>query len=308
MELDISLNDYTEEEVDKSIETSTLVETVSEESLVPKDQSFLGLDISEHSAGICIYSEGIRSTYNSVLNFSDNSPFKEVRLRRELKLDLSSLISGKKFNAIIVEDAFQGPNPYVTRILYSINTAIDELILDGVVECNEFYRIQNGVWKKWLSRLDSDGEYKGLKDKLKVEKILASIDITETGEGFQDRLDATGMVIGYLLCRGEARKASEKKSKKRVQWGDIGLCYAGTGIELSSSIEDGIEDRIYVPNGERLSKKKMLDYLTENPKAVFISDDKIVLGRFASELNLPYIEGGGYLAFWVKSSKLEKYI
>lgn len=304
MEFNIGL----EEDQEVVNETLPSLSAISEESLVPKNQSFLGLDISEHSTGICIYREGIRKTYNSVLNFSENSPFKEVLLRRELKSDLSDLVGGEKFDVIIIEDAFQGMNPSTTRTLYAINTAIDELILDEVVECKEFLRVQNSVWKSWLAKLDTEGLYKGLKDKIKVEKLLESIGITESGEGFQDRLDATGMVVGYLLCKDEVREKEEKKKKKRVEFSDIDICYVETGEELSYAIEDGIEDRIYLKPNERYSKKRILDYLTDHPEAVFISSEPIKLGRIASELNLPYIEGGGYLAFWVKTKKLNKYL
>ena len=311
MEFELGLNELAEENntvKDEEIQSSLLFLEITEKTLIPENQSFLGLDISEHSTGICIYRDGIRKTYNSVLNFSEKSPFKETLLRRELKGDLSGLISGQKFDVIIIEDVVQGTNPATTRVLYAINTAIDELILDGVVECNEFYRVQNSVWKRWLCKLDPDGKYKGLNDKVKVEKLLESIGITESGDGYQDRLDATGMVVGYLLCKDEVKENEEKKKKRRVEWSDVGICYAGDGTELSYGIEDGIEERIYLKSGERYSKKKILDYLTDKPTAIFISSKKVVLGRVASEMGLPYIEGGGYFAFWVKTSKLKKYL
>lgn len=306
MELDMDLGevDFTEE---KEIEEKVFLE-VSESTLIPKEQSFLGLDISEHSTGICIYRNGKRQTYNSVLNYNNTSPFKEVLLRRELKSDLSELIGGQEFDVIIIEDAFQGVNPATTRTLYAINTAIDELILDEVVKCKEFIRVQNATWKKWLFTLDSDGKYKGLKDKLKISKCLEDIGIIEEGEGNQDRLDATGMVVGYLLCRSEAKEVIERKKRKRVEISDVGMCYVTSDVELAYAVEEGIEEKVYLSTKERYSKKKILDYLTDNPEALFISEEPVMLGRIAVELKLPYIDGGGYFAFWVKSSKLYKYI
>ena len=304
MELDMDLGEleYEDEHEEK------VFAVISEETLVPKDQSFLGLDIAEHSTGICIYKDGKRKTYNSVLDYNSKSLFKEVLLRRELKADLSELIGGEEFNVIIIEDAFQGVNPATTRTLYAINTAIDELILDEVVKCKEFVRVQNSTWKKWLYTLDSEGTYKGLKDKVKISKCLEDIGITEEGEGYQDRLDATGMVIGYLLCRSEAREVVEKKKRKRVEMSDVGMCYVASDVELAYAEEEGIEERIYLPSRERYSRKKILDYLTDNPEALFISEEPVMLGRIAVELKLPYIDGGGYFAFWVKSSKLYKYL
>lgn len=306
MEFELDLVTGLEEE-NNSVSTDRIFSEINEDTLVPKTGSFLGLDISEHSAGICIYENGKRSTYNSVLNFSEKSVYKEVLLRRELKVDLLGLISGKQFDAILIEDAFQGVNPYTTRLLYALNTAIDELILDGEVTCKEFLRVQNGTWKSWLYVLDSNGTLKGMKDKLKVQKCLESIGIFEEGKGYQDRLDATGLVIGYLLCRDKASDLVKSKKKKRVTIEDVGMCYIEDSELLSYEIEDGIEDIVYLKQGERLSKSKMLDYLTNQPNTVFISSEPVKLGRLASELKLPYIEGGGYLAFWVKSSKYKKY-
>lgn len=306
MEFDLDLVSGLEEE-ENPIFTDKTFSEITEDTLVPKTGFFLGLDVSEHSAGICIYKNGKRSTYNSVLNFNEKSEYKEVLLRRELKADLLGLISGKHFEAILIEDVYQGVNPYTTRLLYAINTAIDELILDEEVTCKEFLRVQNGTWKSWLYVLDSNGTLKGMKDKLKIQKCLESIGIFEEGEGYQDRLDATGLVIGYLLCRDKASDLVKSKKKKRVTIEDVRLSYVESSELLSYEIEDGIDDIVYLKQGERLSKSKILDYLTDQPNTVFISSEPVKLGRLASELKLPYIEGGGYLAFWVKSSKYKKY-
>lgn len=307
MELEMNLLDEEDEEDLQEISTKVFTK-ITEESLIPKDKIFLGLDIAELSTGICIYENGKRFTANITLNYAENSPHREVLLRRELKSDLSQVIQGKIFDAIIIEDAYQGINPSTTRLLYALNSAIDEMILDNEITCKEFIRIPNSTWKSWLYILDSNNDFKGLNDKLKIEKCLRLIGIEEFGEGYQDRLDATGMIIGYLLCKDRVDKVIARKKKVRVSISDVGLAYVEDMGMLVYEIDDDIEKREFLKNTEKISKKKIISYLTDKPDTVFISSIPVKLGRLASELNMPYIEGGGYFAFWVKSKRFKKYL
>lgn len=272
--------------------------------VIPSTGKYLGLDISEESTGVCVVLEGKRSVYNIHLEKVE-SPYVEVILRRKLKSRLLEIINGIKFDVIVIEDVFQGLNPSVTRLLYALNTAIDELILDGFIECSKFLRVSNKLWKSWLFTLDSKNAFKGLNDKLKIEKCLELVDIYEDGDGFQDRLDSTGMLVGYFL-RGN--KDDIFLVRKRVAWEDVCLSYEQ---DIDLAIEpirgyDGI-DKMYASE-TYWSRSKVCSYLTEYPEFVFVSSEPCSLGNFGASCGMPYIEGGGYLAFWINPSKLKKYV
>lgn len=303
-ELDFLVDNIEEKNI---VEMPEIVfENPTENNLIPRVGLYLGLDISETSTGVCLYENGEKVSANIYLETPADIDFREVRLRRELKKDLSELIVGKSFNLIIIEDAFQGVNPSTTRLLYALNTAIDELILDGVCKCEKFLRVSNKTWKSWLFTIDSEGIFKGLKDKIKIEKCLELLGVHDSGEGYQDRLDSCGMLLGYFLCKD---KIKEKSNKKRVAFEDIDFDYQ-EDIDLAvmnikaevGGISIGFVDE------PSWSKKKMVDYLTENPSKVLVTKDLVRLGFFADKLGLPYFEDGAYFAFWVKPKKLKKYV
>lgn len=299
MELDCSLLSFEEDEEEVC---------ESEKPVITEKGYFLGLDISEMSTGVCIYSNGIRKTYNFSVNSAENSCFGEVLLRRCLKENLRKLISGSSFDVVIVEDVFQGINPLTTRKLYALNTAIDEMILDGEVSCEKFFRVSNQTWKSWLFKLDTDGCLKGMNDKLKIETCLGMLGITEKGSGFQDRLDATGMIVGYLLNPEEAEKSINQKKKKRVSVSDIVVAYSSEQYDIFEEMSNYEVGRYKEVREKRWTKTKILDYLTDNPEIAYITEDYVLLGNLANEFDLPFVSDGGILGFWIKPNKLSKYL
>lgn len=269
---------------------------------------YLGLDISECSSGVCIYVNGKRKVYNISVNvFDDNDVFAEAKRRRLLKQKLFTLIGNWSFDVIIVEDVFTGKNPKVARMLYSLNTAIDELILDGYVSCKQFIRINNESWKSWLYTVDTMGMYRLYEDKLRIKSCLELVGIHEDGWGFQDRLDATGMLIGYFLVRGTEKFDMCLNHSKKVNWSDVELAYdVSEQFILSDYPYLKTLDKVFVTE-DKWTQKKVSEYLTKDPNKLFLCEcDK--LGNFGYNKGLPYIEGGGVLAFWVKKRKLKKYI
>lgn len=286
---------------------SVEIENTSREfEIIPKEGVFLGLDISETSSGVCLYENGVKSLYNIALETPEGVDFYEVKLRRELKENLSEVIKGMCLDLIIIEDAFQGINPMVTRKLYAINTAIDELILDGVCSCKLFKRVSNQSWKSWLYKLDEKNLFKGLTDKIRIQECLRLIGIEDSGEGFQDRLDATGLLIGYFLCKDEVDRGANV-SKYKLKMEDIEVAYTEdyeSIVDYLISKNDCIS-KMFISE-KYWSKKKMLEYSANNPDLVCISSDIVKLGRVAVDLGLPLLEDGGYVVFWVKPSKLKK--
>lgn len=283
-------------------------EKISEKSLVPRSGFFLGLDISEQSSGICLYENGEKVSANISLE-TKNVRFEEVLLRRELKGYLTELVQGKEFDLIIIEDAFQGVNPAVTRKLYALNTAIDELILDNVCSCKDFRRVNNQQWKSWLYTIDTDGLYKGLEDKLRIQKCLELLGVYEDdSEGYQDRLDSCGLILGYMLCKSRADTYEERKRKKKVEFSDIEFSYQEE-IEFCLD-EAGYGSRDLCKSFIELksaSKEFVINCLTDNPDVIFITSNRLYLGLFGGTIGATRLEGGGHLAFWVSPNKVKKY-
>ena len=202
-------------------------------NILPKTGNYLGLDISKNSTGICLVSDGKITTGNITLSDeqvsiknSDNWCFEEVLLRRYLKKYLLEAIGGMNFEVILIEDAFTGENPKVSRMLYALNTAIDEIILDGGCTCKKFRRVGNGSWKKWLFKsLDPEGYLTGFNDKIKIQRCLEKIGIDEGSSfGFQDRLDSTGILIGYFLNEDKILE-EDSNSGVKITWSQIDFAF-----------------------------------------------------------------------------------
>lgn len=284
--------------------TNNLVEEeLNYSNIFPSKGLYLGLDISKNSTGITIIEDGERISGNSVLD-EEKGPHKEVLLRRALKKDLEEVVSGREFDLIIIEDAYVGENAQTVRLLFALNTAIDELILDGVCKCKKFLRVSNQTWKSWLYGIDTQGISKGLNDKEKIRICLEKIGIVETGMGYQDRLDSTGMLVGYFL---KGTDGGRLIGKKKVRFSDIDSRYDYFRDYLMHDAGITSEYEFEEVDLRRVSKYKVIDMLTEYPNKVFITRDRVKLGNLGEMLNHEIIPEGGYFAFWVKENKLERY-
>lgn len=277
-------------------------------NIVPSKGLYLGLDISKNSSGITLIENGERVTANSKLE-DIKGVHKETLLRRALKEDLKQLVEGKVFDAIVIEDVFVGENAETVRLLFALNTAIDELILDGVCGCREFIRVSNQMWKSWLCKvLDTQGVTKGLNDKEKIRICLEMIGVVETGEGYQDRLDSTGLLVSYFLKGSEEIKNGKLDKKRKVRLSDINCSYDIDSGYLFYGIDDVDRDKIVFLDYKKIGKTRVLELLTDNPESVFVTSEPVLLGNLGVELGLDIIEGGGYFAFWIKPNRLKKFL
>lgn len=293
--------------IEDSEDSKVSIEVPTLWNIVPKEGLFLGLDISKDSSGITYIENGERIVGNIVLE-EQSGVHREVLLRRALKRDLEELVKGKEFDLIIIEDAFIGENPDTVRLLFALNTAIDEMILDGVCSCKKFVRVNNKLWKSWLYMLDQSGVSKGLNDKEKIRICLEMIGVTDEGEGFQDRLDSTGLIVGYFL-KGQNTKVGQGVPKvKKVRLSDIEASYDVDTGYLFYGKDDVNRDNIEFLDYKKISKSRVIELLTNNPDKVFVTSNMILLGNLGIDLGLAMIDGGGYFAFWIKPSKLKKYI
>lgn len=312
--MDLPLDDEPMETVSE-ISQPLVFESLKEENIIPRTGNFLGLDISKDSSGICLYKDGFKVTANIVIDsYNKQDPFAEARARISLQKDLETFlidINGVTcLDLIVIEDVFTGENPETSRLLYALNTAIDEMILFGKISCKEFIRASNKSWKSWLSCIDSNGSSKGLTDKLKIQVLLKQLGIEEAGEGFQDRLDATGMILGYLVKKSlnGGKNPQIKKPSVRVQFSDIQYAFEEDDdlVKLAATLDKECITSVPIEDG-KLSKKKMIDYLSSDLDSVFVTRTPVRLGMLAGELGLQLIPQGGYFGFWLKPRAVEKY-
>lgn len=138
-----------------------------------------------------------------------------IRRRLEFKQYLKEALSGLPVAVVVVEDVFAGVNITSYRELLNLNNVVDELILEGVIttaagEEPELVRVQSRVWKRWIRRFVKETpnsvvheHAKYLNDKRVVRESLTAIGVPpetlEGGKGNQDRCDAAGMALGWLL-------------------------------------------------------------------------------------------------------------
>lgn len=284
-------------------------EELSEGSIVPKKGNYLGLDISQNSTGICLYSDGEKYVYNSSVVYDKNNPHAESLIRKQLKDDLLEVIDDRELDLIVIEDVFEGINPETVRKLYALNTAIDDLIIEDKVICKEFVRVQNVTWKSWLSVVDTEGKYKGFNDKEKIKGYLGILGITEEGEGYQDRLDATGMLIGYFLQGKTSYDSNEKKKRTvKVSFNDIVFDFEpDTDLIVMAAAYSAEEANVIFIKDTKITKKKILEYMSSNISAIFITSEPVRLGLLAESLNLNILEDGGYFGFWLTEKAQKKY-
>lgn len=306
---EIGINEDTEEELGSTATEIKSFDALSESTIIPKEGNFLGLDISQNSSGICLYKNGEKFVYNSSLVYEIGNPHAEALLRKHLKEDLLEAINGVELDLVVIEDVFEGSNADIVRRLYALNTAIDDLILEGKVVCKKFVRVANGTWKSWLSVVDTQGEYKGYNDKERVQRYLGKLGVFDEGEGFQDRLDATGMVLGYFLSGFKTDKIDKiKKKTLRVSIDDIEFAFEEDPDLVTSSAFYTTEDtNVIFINDNKLSVKKILDYMSQDISALYITRKPIRIGLLASKFNLDVLDDGGYFGFWLPDKVKKKY-
>lgn len=303
---DMELED---DEITTSDTPDTNYESLSEGSIIPKVGTYLGLDISQNSSGICIYHDGIKKTYNSGVKYDEGSPFAEALMRKELKEDLLTVINDMPLDLVVIEDVFEGNNPEVVRKLYALNTAIDELIIEEKVICKDFVRVQNGVWKKWLSVVDSENKFRGLSDKEKIQGYLGMLGVSDKGEGFQDRLDATGMLLGYFLHLENKVGSSNGAEVLRVSFNDMEFSYELDDdlVKINAHYSRGEDIEVIYIDDTKLSKKVILEYIASDVFCVFITANPVHLGFLAKTLGMEVLETGGYFGFWISPRAIKKY-
>lgn len=266
--------------------------------ILPKSGLHLGLDISKNSTGVTLVREGKVHSFNIEIFGKEDSQFSEILLRRELKEKFIDSFGDFSFDTIVLEDTYEGVNPVTTRLLYSLNTVIDEMILDHDIYCDKFIRAGNQSWKSWLWSIEPQIA-KGLDDKTRTEEVLKYLGVSEDGKGYQDRLDSLGMLVGYFY---KVLKDDFNLFKvPKVRWSSV--LYT-----LVSDLEDMVEipqsyrslPMVVVDAGNKNITKEYIKYLlaTNKGKLVAITTSRDI-SIVKSTLDIPQ-ELSGTLVVWGK--------
>lgn len=242
--------------------------------ILPKTGVHLGLDISKRSTGITLVKDGEFTSWNRTLSGSEDVKFAEILMRRELKDIFLKEFRGMSFETIVVEDAFEGENPATTRMLYSLNTVIDEMILDGDISCKDFIRANNQSWKSWLWSIEPQIG-KGLNEKVRIEELLDYLGVKDSGKGFQDRLDSLGMLVGYFF---KTRTGSlDSLRVPRITWSRVRYVVSRNAETLDEVPKEyRVLPIIEVDIGRKELTREYIKYLVSlhRGKLVIIQSDK----------------------------------
>ena len=262
--------------------------------------TLLGFDLSLTSTGIAGLEDG--EFFTSVLSLKEEAGKSEAHARMKLKAELAEEFEGVHFDAVIVEDVFFGASPKTYRQLLSLNTVVDELLLEGVFT-GELVRVDNNRWKKWLSPLLPGVKRGYWKDKTYIRSALGTLGVHFTGVGAQDRADALGMCVGWLLENAQELGLKETYEEEEVQVGrgsDAGgrILWRDVAWEYSEERLPGSQE----VKLKQLSKAGVLEVLEG------IQEDDVVLaaplrslGLLGAQINAPVLPEGGWFHFSLKT-------
>ena len=289
------------------------IEKLSVESILSGISSGIGLDIAKNHTGVCIWEQGVVTTYGFMLSeYAKEDYHAEYKMRVEFKEKLKEIIKGKVFEYCIVEDVYGGTNFDTTRKLLALNTVIDELIFESSCKVEHFVR-----WNatKWLSYLR--GIYKGKgksKSKIETQAVLEYLGFEfyiknkDLGEGekeaifFEDICDATAMLCSVALQIQKEKMGLEKK--QRVTLKSVKMKYIESLDSICSCRDKRIREEVHieVELNVRNIEKSILKEIENYPNSVlsaYLPVDK--LGVFGIKNKLPFYESGeGYLLFYKK--------
>lgn len=274
----------------------------SADELLPKTGTYLGLDISKTSTGIALWKNGELLWGTETLT-SESGVFSEVLLRRQLKEKLMENLEGEKIDVAAVEDVFSGGNPKTVRLLMQLNTALDELILDGALEVGEFHRIDNKEWKAMLRRLlDPHKTVRKSNDKDAVEALLMPLGIhRETDKGGQDKLDAVGIMLGGMIMSeviGEKVLTSYRNVSRKIKITEVKGYYDYSLERLLDKLPVGVT---HVEFSDRVTERNIVAAVTENPEVIWFTPKLVNIGNIYKKFGVEPYPFGGYLAFHSKT-------
>lgn len=239
-----------------------------------------------------------------------------IRRRLEFKQYLKEALEGLPVAVVVVEDVFAGVNITSYRELLNLNNVVDELILEGVIttaagEEPELVRVQSRVWKRWIRRFVKytpnsvvHEHAKYLNDKQVVRESLTAIGVPpetlEGGKGNQDRCDAAGMALGWLLRDVEELESPipEAEELKRADTSPEEGTPAGEESTLSVDVWWGVDEP---PKAGYSQRERYELSATELSRAVGQGFDKV------GEFFCSYILGDPAAVYVVRNASVGNY-
>ena len=191
----------------------------------------LSLDVSKTSTGLTIFENGRTQPYCLKLETDDNTAKYPVGERMlELREAIVDIVGeNTHFDLICVEEAILGVNAKVSGVAYALNFVIDMLILDGIITCDNFMRINNKSWKAIMRKhtgvipLKSGSD----KDKKDIINYFQALNYSMGYQvnsfkswsaymksGIQDMLDSVGVMYGSVEKVFREPNRSTKKVRK----------------------------------------------------------------------------------------------
>ena len=191
----------------------------------------LSLDVSKTSTGLTIFENGRTQPYCLKLETDDNTAKYPVGERMlELREAIVDIVGANThFDLICVEEAILGVNAKVSGVAYALNFVIDMLILDGIITCDHFMRINNKSWKAIMRKhtgvipLKSGSD----KDKKDIINYFQALNYSMGYQvnsfkswsaymksGIQDMLDSVGVMYGSVEKVFREPNRSTKKVRK----------------------------------------------------------------------------------------------
>ena len=247
----------------------------------------LSLDVSKTSTGLTIFENGRTQPYCLKLETDDNTAKYPVGERMlELREAIVDIVGeNTHFDLICVEEAILGVNAKVSGVAYALNFVIDMLILDGVITCDHFMRINNKSWKAIMRKhtgvipLKSGSD----KDKKDIINYFQALNYSMGYQvnsfkswsaymksGIQDMLDSVGVMYGSVEKVFREPNRSTKKVRKTQK--------------VFDNLEDAVKYSKFHIKEVSISPEKLLPWFDDLKFVIDESTSYIVktnsLGRF----------------------------
>lgn len=251
-------------------------------------RSGIGLDLSMHSTGVTIWEDEKLSHFViDVSYYNDN----EENMRREFKKALNSLMAGKDFEYVCVEDVYGGQNFVTVRNLVTLNTVPDEIVAENICNCEKFFRETNTEWK---AALRSVAEHqKAVNDKVAIRQMLESLgfDISSLSRfnvnGKSDRDQDVADSLGLLLAVIVREKLGTYEKKKQYKLSDMKIWWCEDIMDYELCFNEGEEYKVIsiTRNFETSLRREIEDTEASMTLVCEVSTD--ILGTFGINRGIP---------------------
>lgn len=297
------------DEEDKKVE----VGTPTVEGLLRGWGSALGLDIAPNHTGVFVWDGVECKTYGFKLDesISKDDVFYDAKVRKFFKTKYLELFEGMHFDYICVEGCYGGDNYDTVTQLLNVNTVIDELVLEGTLSCNTFYRVKPSQWLSGLSKVTNMKG--GYSTKYKTQEILKKLGFQFALDGvgksekylkeifYEDICDATGLVLGMRML--EKLNIPTKKTSS-VGMSQIEVHYL-ENLEDMYSLHNGFAYDVCtyeVSLNKRTLEKEIKRLVSEDASQIYyVKLETSKLGDFGIKRGYPfYSQGFGWLVFYFR--------